>query len=632
MWLDNASSIDMLFYSPYADTVAKFAKNSSLTPLTIGLYGSWGAGKSSLLNMINDRLSEAGDEEKVVCISLNAWQFEGYEDAKTAIMEALLKSLKENKTFKEKAGEKIKSLIQRIDYLKLGKNLAKKGLPFALSALTGNPLPVALSLTADLSTNATDIVSSISTFKEQYIKAPEDDSKIENIRKFRDEFEKMLEEVESIKNLTVIIDDLDRCTPDRIIDTLEAIKLFLSVKKTTFIIAVDQRIIEYAVKTKYQAIDGYELSSDYIEKIIQLPIKIPELSPKDIENYLLLLICQLHIREDEFKKIIDYIYSEKLLLNEKAIDFGQIEAFITNGSFTDYCDDETEFKSNAHTIEKIRSVVSPSLKGNPRQTKRFLNTFFVRKNLAELYFSDELDVSIIAKLLSLEIIDIDLFRKLNDWNKTFDGENSQLKKLETYTQNQDGEIEDELRKWVTKGRILNWLQSEPNDLYKIDLSKYFYLSRESLANEENIDSTFSEEEKQLLYRIINCVAGQEDSRIAELESRSPSSKAKIMEVLLKKFKSEDIGLSHAAALFVRYPEYQNDICEIITKGNINIKLGIASIPHLKRMFKANNQLISDMIDSLIKDQRLKDTEKKVIVEDDDAVVTIVERSRTNGNF
>ena len=103
-------------------------------------------------------------------------------------------------------------------------------------------------------------------------------------------------------------------------------------------------------------------------------------------------------------------------------------------------------------------------------------------------------------------------------------------------------------------------------------------------------------------------------------------------MLLKKFKSEDIGLSHAAALFVRYPEYQNDICEIITKGNINIKLGIASIPHLKRMFKANNQLISDMIDSLIKDQRLKDTEKKVIVEDDDAVVTIVERSRTNGNF
>ncbi|WP_367269229.1 P-loop NTPase fold protein [uncultured Flavonifractor sp.] len=84
-----------------------------------------------------------------------------------------------------------------------------------------------------------------------------------------------------------MVDDLDRCTPDRIIDTLEAIKLFLSVKKTTFIVAVDQRIIEYAVNIKYPQNDGYAVSTDYIEKIIQLPIKIPELSPKDIENYLL---------------------------------------------------------------------------------------------------------------------------------------------------------------------------------------------------------------------------------------------------------------------------------------------------------------------------------------------------------
>ena len=98
MWLDNASSVDMLFYSPYADTVVKFAKNSALTPLTIGLYGSWGAGKSSLLNLINDKLSKLDKEERIACVSLNAWQFEGYEDAKIAIMEALLKSLNEKKT------------------------------------------------------------------------------------------------------------------------------------------------------------------------------------------------------------------------------------------------------------------------------------------------------------------------------------------------------------------------------------------------------------------------------------------------------------------------------------------------------------------------------------------------------
>ena len=91
MWLDNASNIDMLFYSPYADTIANFAEDKYLSPLTIGLYGSWGAGKSSLLNLIETNVNKSDD---TVCIVLNAWQFEGYEDAKIAIMESLLKAIK----------------------------------------------------------------------------------------------------------------------------------------------------------------------------------------------------------------------------------------------------------------------------------------------------------------------------------------------------------------------------------------------------------------------------------------------------------------------------------------------------------------------------------------------------------
>ncbi|MBO4937742.1 MAG: hypothetical protein J6C98_01905 [Oscillospiraceae bacterium] len=84
----------------------KFHKNTFLTPLTIGLHGSWGAGKSSLLQLIEQRIETSGD--RVVCVSQNAWLFEGYEDAKIAIMESLLNALKDNKTFAEKSGDKIK--------------------------------------------------------------------------------------------------------------------------------------------------------------------------------------------------------------------------------------------------------------------------------------------------------------------------------------------------------------------------------------------------------------------------------------------------------------------------------------------------------------------------------------------
>ncbi|NCC87998.1 MAG: hypothetical protein EOM05_09045 [Clostridia bacterium] len=311
MWLDSASDIDMLFYTPYADTIAKIVKDGNLTPLTIGLYGSWGAGKSSLLKIIDGKLQR---EEKIVCVTLNAWQIEGYEDAKVAIIEALLRSLNENETFLEKASGKIKELFKRINFLKLGTNIVSKGIPIAMSAISGNPLPIAVSLSAALSSGE-DVVASIESFKDKYWKSNDSESQSENLRKFRKEFEEMLSSVSSISNLVVIIDDLDRCTPERIIETLEAIKLFLSVEKTTFIIAVDQRIIEYSVKTKYPQTDQvFDLSSDYIEKIIQIPIKIPELSAKDIENYLLLLIYNLHLSSETFEALINELYRTKAIL------------------------------------------------------------------------------------------------------------------------------------------------------------------------------------------------------------------------------------------------------------------------------------------------------------------------------
>ena len=69
-------------------------------------------------------------------------------------------------------------------------------------------------------------------------------------------------------------------------------------------------------------------------------------------------------------------------MEERAIEYSKIEELISGEGFSDYCYDIDEFKKDAHTIEKIRGVVSQSLKGNPRQTKRFLNTFFVRKNFS----------------------------------------------------------------------------------------------------------------------------------------------------------------------------------------------------------------------------------------------------------
>ena len=50
MWLDNASEVDILFYEPYANVIADISQNPNYKPLTIGVFGVWGAGNQPFLN------------------------------------------------------------------------------------------------------------------------------------------------------------------------------------------------------------------------------------------------------------------------------------------------------------------------------------------------------------------------------------------------------------------------------------------------------------------------------------------------------------------------------------------------------------------------------------------------------
>lgn len=620
MWIDDASKIDMLFYTPYAETIAEFAEDPKLSPLTVGLYGSWGSGKSSLLHLIEKNLLKDGSQ--TICITMNAWQFEGYEDAKIAIMESLLKLLLKNKGIAQKTTDAIKALVKRVDFIKLGTNLASKGLPFALSAITGNPIPLAVNLTSTLS-DFESLPTQLENFKESYLKSEEESSQTENVRKFREEFAKMLNEMENLSSLVVIIDDLDRCSPERIIDTLEAVKLFLAVPKTTFIVAVDQRIIEYAVDVKYPKANGVEISNDYIEKIIQLPIKIPELSPKDIENYMFLLVLQLHLDETVFGSLLENVSQEKMMLRETPLTINEFKSTIENFPQAD-----VKLEEDTKVISEISGTVSTSLKGNPRQAKRFLNTFFMRKRLASLYFDkEEIDLSILAKLLALETIDISAFRKLHEWNANFDGCIEKLKYLEEICA--DNEIDatnftEEYLSW-DKPRLIRWIRSEPNNLSSCDLSKYYYLSRESLVSSDNISAKFTEEEKNILSALLECISGQEDTTISELLTKRGESQTKIVEAVLVHFKDGSIRLNIISRIYLKYVDYRHSILELIKEKDAAF-FGPGCVPHLSLMMNESGKNITSLTEELVKLGKMKASVQKMII-GGNAAFTHVERSQ-----
>lgn len=591
MWLDNASEIDMLFYKPYATIISDIAKNKDYNPLTIGVFGLWGAGKSTLLKLIQSDIPT--ENSRYVCVQINAWMFEGYEDAKSALMEALLKELEEQKPF-EDVKTKIRDLIKRVDIFKIGTKLLSYGAPAIASIATGNPLPILLNVAHDAPELADQIktaATSVQNFKDDYLKDKE--STVDNVRKFKEEFQLMLESA-NVDNVIVLIDDLDRCSPDRIIDTLEAIKLFLSVERTTFIIAADETVIEYAIRKNYPPVDGsnVELSTEYIEKIIQLPIHIPELSSKDIENYLLLLVAQKYLSESDFQKLVDKIYQEKLIVRDTRITLAEIKTRIAEFDGA-YIPSEAEFMEVASIIDSIREIISSTLKGNPRQTKRFLNTFVTKKKLAQMYYGEEIDMKILAKLLVLQKLNSELFSQLNEWNKEFVTSNDEYLKM--YESVFAGTAGVDYTQWAIP-KIIKWLECEPKDLYQYRLDKYFYLTRESLTKAMVDTQKFSEEARKILDDLGSVTEGTVSAIISSMATLVPQDIDNIISSLIPRIETGKLKFFIIKEIFVKFSAYQGKIMEAI--GKTKKQIALPDIVQLRAMHVSAPTIVKPVLDGL----------------------------------
>lgn len=607
MWTDNASKIDMLFYKPYADIVSETAISTDEEPLTVGIFGLWGAGKSTLLNLISKNYEE---NDNVIYVSINAWMFENYEDAKTAIMEALLRDLKENEKIPEKIRKSFVSLIKKIDFLKVGTKAASTAAPIIASLITGNPLPLVLNLpngAKEVESTIKSISDSIKGIKNDYLKDDEtiDDSVVNNVRNFRDEFEKTLES-EDINRIVVLIDDLDRCQPERVIETLEAIKLFLSVKKTTFIIAADENVIQYAIKKKYPIIDGFniELDKEYIEKMIQVPIQIPELSSKDVQNYLLLLVLQKYMEPKKFEILVSKIEQERLMVKSDVIGVEQLEEIY--GSINDSIsfEDKEEYKEVVDAILQIRKIASHTLKGNPRQIKRFLNTFILKRKLSKMYYGDEdLDMGIMAKLLILHKLNPDLFNQLNIWNSNFNQEadsgNEQYKLMRQGME--ESNLNSEYQKWY-KPRIRAWVMCPPAELEKENLDRYFYLTREILSQGDDLESNLSEASRAMLDRIGNLSVPLTPRVIDDMRQMNSSDLDDVMAIIIRRIEKGNIESYFYASLFKEFTDYRRDIVDGILRDDGKIEP--SQMSSLKSMYTVDKTMINELLDKLLLDKRI----------------------------
>lgn len=75
MWSDIESNIDFLNYSESSEIVTNVLQNHQMLPISIGVFGSWGTGKSTILNLIEQNFKRIENKDDYIIIRFDAWLY-----------------------------------------------------------------------------------------------------------------------------------------------------------------------------------------------------------------------------------------------------------------------------------------------------------------------------------------------------------------------------------------------------------------------------------------------------------------------------------------------------------------------------------------------------------------------------
>lgn len=491
MWSDNETTQDLLGYQVHADLLRKIILNDAMLPISIGVFGNWGSGKSSLMLLLQQSLHEWEESHQnehsiILQVYFNSWQFESYDSTKLTMIESILEALDKDINTRKDVFERADDLLARINFLKVGVFILKK----AYDNLTPDWMKKWLPKKDDINKI---------TGKDKYNNLLEDVTKGNTskfIATFRELFEDLVNDM-GYKAVIVYVDDLDRCDPKRIIGCLEAVKLFVNVKKTAFVIGADERIIEYAISQHYpiqmKKEDISSPFSDYLEKLIQLPYKLPRLSDNEQETYITLLLCKNHLNEIHFNQIHQKYLEFRKTDKHSKYNIDDIKANIPENQNIDFYAVEYRLP--------IVPIIKQFLNGNPRQLKRFLNTLYVRQELADVAGFRDIRPDVLTKIMVLEYNTLynsrfeELYKLQNE-----NGGVLPLEDVEQEAKTEEGIQNPQWKDNWSSDYLKQWLSSEPS-LKDINLQNYFWVARDALKNEKPIASLVTSKVMLLFQRL-----------------------------------------------------------------------------------------------------------------------------------
>jgi formylglycine-generating enzyme required for sulfatase activity len=337
-WADRPTLNDQLGFEDYRNSLVKVIWEAD-TPITIGIFGTWGSGKTSLMRMVQHDVKTGKDGAfRARTVWFDAWKY----DKEAALWRVLLLSALETLRADAPGDEQQHlddlqaSLYRDVDRQEAGSleidwgQAAKGTVKLGLSLI---PLLPALGDFIDafgakqkapgVTGAPKDAVNHlVDTFKRELINIHRD--RVQFLDQFQKTFSDLVDRLLPAQSrLVIFIDDLDRCLPEKAIEVLEAIKLFLDAERCVFVVGVERRIIEQGIRVKYQSLAFEAAKQDipitgeeYLEKIIQIPFYLPPLEQQNIAEFAYQSLA------DEFARPVADVMARGIEANPRKIKRG----------------------------------------------------------------------------------------------------------------------------------------------------------------------------------------------------------------------------------------------------------------------------------------------------------------------
>lgn len=315
------------------------SKRNDKSSIVIGIYGSWGEGKTTVLDFIRYYLKL---DDNIITVNFNPWRYEN-EDKMLGYF---------YKDLAEAIGKKEKSFLQK------------------MSIFTKNSIT-----TVSTILNKKEIGELLSGV-----------IPTQTIEKVKETVEKHLSKIE--KKVVVFVDDIDRLEKDEIQTVFKIVKLNAQISNVSYVLAFDELIVANALKEKF--IDGRA----YLEKIIQVPLELPKARREDLLNICLESISEAFTNEGI---IIDNDTSRKIDFNfRKLFQYDienprQIARLVNSFSFSNSVL-KGEVDTHDLLVLEATKIFSPETYELVKNNKElFLPTLYEGSKLGERYNAKDKD-------------------------------------------------------------------------------------------------------------------------------------------------------------------------------------------------------------------------------------------------